>query len=255
MPNYLSWGEKFPDTIVTLDSAFYDPSYKEFFEREDIKQQMELINKFLSRCLKEKLDVKIFPYPDLVFNALKLTPLDKIKVVIIGQDPYHQYELIKEKVVPQACGLSFSVPKKIKIPSSLSNIYKNQLKYGVITETPDNGDLKHWGKQGCLLLNTSLTVQYNFPASHLKRWQYLTNELIKYISEKCDNLVFLLWGSPAMDKEQFIDLTKHKVIKSSHPSGLSVNSMCRGNSSFANTDHFNLTNDYLKGWNKEPIGW
>ena len=199
--------------------------------------------------------IKIYPYPNLLFNAFILTPLSNVKVVILGQDPYHCNEIHHDKIIPQAMGLSFSVPKGMKIPSSLQNIYKNLLKYKHIEIKPNHGNLSFWAYQGCLMLNTSLTVQHSYPNSHSKYWLPFTDKIIKYISNKLNNIVFVLWGNPALNKLNLIDQNKHKIIISSHPSGLSYNKKLKNYDSFENTDHFGEINKYLKEKNKKQIIW
>ena len=156
----------------------------------------------------------IFPPPELVFNAFRLTPLDNLKVVIIGQDPYHQPK--------QAMGLSFSVPQGIGIPSSLRNIYKSLQSDPEIPDfkMPRTGDLSSWAKQGVLLLNTILTVEYDKPNSHKKAgWDKFTTDVVALINKECDNVVFLAWGKPAQLKCQPVSRSKHHVLETSHPSG------------------------------------
>ena len=250
-----SWGEKYPEPGVKLQNIPYDVSYQPFFNRTDIQQQLEKLNRFFDRCLKEIPTVKLFPYPDLIFNALVMTPLDQIKVVILGQDPYHQFSRFENQVVPQAMGLSFSVPVGVKTPSSLRNIYRNQIDHDDICWTPNHGNLTCWAHQGCLMLNTSLTVQHGYAGCHLKRWKYFTDELIKFVSDERKDIIFLLWGGSAIDKEILIDTDKHLVLKSSHPSGLSFNNQCRGNPSFRDADHFSQVNKVLKKRGETPIVW
>ena len=209
-------------------------------------------------CLKNFLhdgNIKVFPYPDLVFNAFNLTPLDEVKVIIIGQDPYLNNEMEDNMIVPQAMGLSFSVPVGIKIPSSLKNIYKNLKKFGHIKTLPKHGNIESWAWQGVLLLNRALTVQAGHAKSHISGWSHFTQKAVEYISSNCDHVVFLLWGSPAQSVEECIDTTKHNVIKSSHPSGLSANSICQGTPPFNNVDHFGKTNEYLISIGQDPIHW
>ncbi|QKF94058.1 uracil-DNA glycosylase family 1 [Fadolivirus algeromassiliense] len=251
-----NWKDKYPDYNVDLNKLQIHNTYKPFFELPNIKEDLDSISEYLSHCLKSTNgNVNLFPYPDLVFNALNVTPLDKIKVVILGQDPYHSFENYNGKVIPQAMGLSFSVPKEFDIPSSLKNIYKNMQKYHHIDKSPNHGNLSFWSYQGCLLLNTSLTVQEGCPNCHQNYWKQITNGLIKYISDNTENVIFVLWGGPAYSKIDLIDQKKHKVIISSHPSGLSYNKKLRDYESFENTDHFGEINKYLKEHNKSTILW
>ena len=264
---YNTWGEEYPDhrnygvdKPIDLSSLPYNESWKPLFEKEFKKDSMKSISGNIGYCLNEtKGGIKIFPYPKLVFNAFNLTPLKKVKVVIIGQDPYHGSNTVKigdeEKLVPQAMGLSFSVPEGIAIPSSLDSIYKNLKKYGHIEERPTHGNLEKWAKQGCLMLNATLTVQAKCPNSHQKYWTPFTDEVIKYISKKRKNVIFVLWGKFALDKMSLIDTEKHHVIISSHPSGYSCNNKLRQYSAFVDQDHFGLINEYLKERKKKQIKW
>ncbi|KAJ8445661.1 hypothetical protein Cgig2_007137 [Carnegiea gigantea] len=160
-------------------------------------------------------DLPIYPPQHLIFNALNSTPFDKVKAVILGQDPYHG--------PGQAMGLSFSVPEGIKIPSSLVNIFK-ELKQDLGCSIPSHGNLERWAVQGVLLLNTVLTVRHHQANSHAKKgWEQFTDAVIRTISEKKRGVVFLLWGNSAQEKSRLIDGNKHHILKSAHPSGLSAN--------------------------------
>ena len=241
--NYKSWGDKYDNNKVNLRQLYVNDSWNEFFSRDDIIEILKKIEFFLEFCLKKtKGKIKIFPYPDLLFSSFNYTPLNKLKVVILGQDPYHNFEYHNNKIIPQAMGLSFSVPRGIKIPSSLKNIFKNMKKYNQIMYIPKFGDLSFLAYQGCLFLNTSLTVQCGHPNSHSKKWSEFTDKLIEYISNKKDNIIFLLWGSPSLSKLNLIDKSKHFVTISSHPSGLSCNRSLREYNSFNNTNHFKKIN-------------
>lgn len=249
-----SWEDKFPSFNVDLNTLPISESYKKFYESQIFKDNIVLINKYLSYCLNfSNGKVKIYPYPDLVFNALNATPLDKIKIVILGQDPYHDCECHGEVEVPQAMGLSFSVPKGMKIPSSLKNIYKNLQKFKHIKNIPTHGNLSFWAYQGCLMLNTILTVQKGCPDGHKGKWSKLTDELIEFISTNTTNVVFLLWGKNAYEKYNLIDNKKHKIIVSSHPSGLSCNTKFKSFNCFNDEDHFGKANEYLRKHNKSEV--
>jgi len=251
-----SWAEKYPTFIVTLENLTIHSSWEEFTKTDNFKENIEKLNKYFSYCLKfTNGKVNIFPYPDLTFNALNITPLDKTNVVILGQDPYFNCERENGKIIPQAMGLSFSVPKGIDLPPSLKNIYKNLQKFNHIVKKPKHGNLTFWAYQGCLMLNTSLSVQEKSPNGHSEKWKEITDNLIKFISDNTQNTVFLLWGSPALQKLYLIDDKKHKVIISSHPSPLSANNNLRTYGSFVDTDHFGETNKYLKMHNKKQILW
>lgn len=251
--NVESWVEKFPDHKVDLNKLTYHKSWADFVKKNN--KYFDRINNYFSDCLDTtKGKINIFPYPDLVFNALTL-PLDKVRVVILGQDPYFNCEVVDDKIIPEAMGLSFSVPVGIKIPSSLKNIFRNQLKFKVINELPKHGNLTSWKDQGCLLLNSALTVQKGNPNSHAKFWHEFTNNLIKYISDNCKDLIFVLWGRPAYEKLKYIDEEKHFIIASSHPSGLSCNKKMGNHGCFDDVDHFNTINNYLKEKGYKEINW
>lgn len=191
--------------------------------------------------IEKQLNKTIYPKGNLIFNAFNQTPFDEVKVVILGQDPYHQ--------PGQAMGLSFSVPDGVKIPPSLLNIYK-ELNKDIGMPIPTTGNLTKWASQGILLLNAALTVRENEPASHSKiGWMDFTNDIIKLISTQQNNIVFLLWGNFAHQKQLLIDTTKHKILKAAHPSPLSAHN------GFFGTKHFSSTNHYLTQHHKNPIDW
>ena len=183
---------------------------------------------------------KVFPPGPLVFNAFNLTPFNKVKVVIIGQDPYHGFG--------QAHGLCFSVPVGVKPPPSLVNIFK-EIKSDLGFEPPNHGNLEKWAHQGVLLLNASLTVNEGEANSHAQcGWHTFTDAVIKKISDEKDSVVFLLWGRFAQDKAALIDGSKHYILKSAHPSPFSV-------TQYYGCKHFSKTNELLKKQGKEPIDW
>ena len=189
----------------------------------------------------EYISKTIYPKPTDVFNAFNKTPFDKVKVVILGQDPYHGKG--------QAHGLSFSVPKGITAPPSLRNIF-TELKNDIGKEIPQDGDLTNWAEQGVLLLNAILTVVANSPASHHNMgWEDFTDTVIKTISDKKENIVFILWGAYAQKKKSLIDTQKHLVIESPHPSPFSAD---RG---FFGSKPFSKTNEYLKSKGETEINW
>ena len=198
-------------------------------------------NKFYNKVLKLYDEKEIYPLKDNIFNALKLTPYSDVKVVIVGQDPYHG--------VGEAHGLSFSVQKGIKLPPSLINIYKElQSDLGIIPSK--DGDLTSWAKQGVLLLNATLTVEKDKANSHSKiGWQPLTDYIIKKLNTKTDPIVFILWGNFARSKKVFITNPKHLIIESAHPSPLSASN------GFFGSHPFSRTNDFLIKNNIKPIDW
>ncbi len=186
--------------------------------------------------------INVYPCKSDVFNAFSLTPAHDLKVVILGQDPYHGPN--------QAHGLSFSVQKGIKTPPSLANIFKELSKDIPEFVIPNHGDLTPWAKQGVLLLNTVLTVEEGHAHSHKnKGWELFTDKVIQQINEYLDSVVFLLWGNPSQQKIKLIDTNKHSVLKSTHPSPLSAH---RG---FFGCKHFSKTNEILTRQKKSPINW
>lgn len=202
----------------------------------------------------------IYPIYPMIFNFTNYLMPEDIKVCVIGQDCYHgtYYDTIKKKYEPQATGLSFSVKKGCAIPSSLDNIYKNLDKFGHLLFRPRHGDLSYWSFQGVLMLNCALTVKKACPNSHQQIWSDFTDELLRIISTKYKNIIFVLWGKFAHSKK-FTDVIKnqssHKFIISSHPSGYSANSPYREFASFMDTDHFGLINKYLDEFGKDKIDW
>jgi uracil-DNA glycosylase len=221
------------------DNIKLHKSWLSYLASEFDADYMLKLRKFL---LDEKKNKKIiYPNDDLIFNAFNTTPLNKVKVVILGQDPYHG--------PMQAHGLSFSVLSGVTIPPSLKNIYK-EIERDLQLKMPKHGCLQSWADQGVLLLNATLTVEQAKAGSHQKKgWEHFTDKAIQIVNDRCENVVFLLWGNYAQKKGQLIDSNKHYVIKSSHPSPLSAH---RG---FLGNNHFSLTNDYLKAEGKEPIDW
>ena len=190
---------------------------------------------------KRRAEVRVFPEEKNVFNALELTPFESVKVVILGQDPYHGFG--------QAHGLSFSVQKGIPLPPSLRNIYK-ELQEDLGGELPTEGDLSHWAKQGVLLLNTVLTVEEGNANSHKGMgWERLTNRLIESLNELNHPVIFILWGKPAQDKEKLITNPNHVILKAPHPSPLSA---YRG---FFGSKPFSRVNDILIQQGQSPIRW
>lgn len=184
---------------------------------------------------------QIFPPGKLIFNAFNSTPFDQVKVVIIGQDPYHG--------PGQAHGLCFSVQHGVKPPPSLKNIYK-ELLADLGVPTPNHGNLEKWTAQGVLLINAMLTVRARTPASHQKKgWEEFTDAVIKKLNDEQSGIVFICWGRYAQNKANFIDPTKHHVLKSAHPSPFSAHS------GFFGSKPFSQTNKLLTAQGKEPIDW
>lgn len=213
-------------------------SWKDILQDEFEKNYFKTLVNFIH---SEYSTHKVFPPANLIFNAFDKCPLDEVKVVIIGQDPYHN--------LGQANGLCFSVNEGVKIPPSLLNIYK-EIEEDLGKSIPTSGNLEHWSQQGVLLLNATLTVRAHTPGSHQgKGWEQFTDVVIDTLSKECSNLVFLLWGNYAQQKGKSIDANKHLVLKSPHPSPLSAH---RG---FFGNKHFSKANDYLIEHNKKPIEW
>ncbi len=214
--------------------ASWEEALKEEFSKEYFQK--------LSKTVREAyLSKSVFPPPKLVFNAFQQCPFDAVKVVILGQDPYHGKG--------QAHGLSFSVPHTVAIPPSLLNIYK-EIRNDIGTPIPSSGNLERWAKQGVLLLNATLTVEESRAGSHQKLgWEQFTDAVIKTLSDKKENVVFLLWGRYAQAKDVLIDQNKHLILKAAHPSPLSASN------GFFGSKHFSKTNEYLEQHNSTPIVW
>lgn len=230
-------------------------SWKKFIKKEMNKEYFkEIFEKIKKDQDNKKL---IFPFPNNVFETFKYTKRKKLKCVIIGQDPYINYQVIKNEIVPQAMGMSFSVPKSVKVPPSLKNIYKELSESVEDFNIPKHGDLSKWVKnEKIILLNAALTVVNGKSNSHKNVWVKFTDNLIKYISEKTDNVVFVLWGNFAKSKAKLIDLSKHKIVSGVHPSPLSARYNLKGqNNSFFGHNQFNKINDYLEKCNKSKINW
>ena len=216
-----------------------EPSWKKELKEEFGKPYFEQIVHFLKE--EKKAGKTIYPPGKLIFNAFECTPFDKVKVVVIGQDPYHN--------PGQAHGLCFSVPDGVQPPPSLLNIFK-ELHEDLNIPIPNTGNLEKWATQGVLLLNASLTVEANKPMSHSGiGWHFFTDEVIKHVSKDKDHVVFMLWGKFAQNKENLIDITKHKVLKAAHPSPLSAYN------GFFGCRHFSKTNNLLREMGEQPIDW
>lgn len=215
-----------------------EESWKEVLKDEFEKPYFKILTDFVR---KEYQTQTVYPPAKLIFNAFDLCPFDKVKVVIIGQDPYHG--------PGQAHGLCFSVNDGIDVPPSLVNIYK-EIKEDLGIEPPASGNLERWAKQGVLLLNATLTVRARTAGSHQnKGWEEFTDRAIKELSEKRKDVVFMLWGSYAQKKGAIIDTKKHCVLTSVHPSPLSA---YRG---FLGCKHFSKANEYLKSKGLTEICW
>ncbi|WP_298141534.1 uracil-DNA glycosylase [uncultured Acinetobacter sp.] len=223
-----------------LQKIQLDESWKLTLSDFLLSPKMDELKQFLVQ--EKQADKTIYPPSSLIFNALNTTPLHQVKVVILGQDPYHGPN--------QAHGLSFSVQRGVAIPPSLRNIF-HELHSDLGVDIPKHGNLTHWAEQGVLLLNAVLTVEAGQPTSHQKRgWEDFTDHVIDVLNQQCEHIVFILWGAYAQRKGQRIDPNKHLVLKAAHPSPLAAN---RGG--FFGCKAFSKTNNYLKQNGIEPINW
>lgn len=223
---------------MKINTPNIDPTWYEVLENQFNADYFGDLKTFL---VDEKSRYRVYPPGSLIFNAFNLTPLPAVKVVILGQDPYHG--------AGQAHGLAFSVPPRVAFPPSLRNIFK-ELQADLGIEIPPSGSLDGWARQGVLLLNTTLTVREATPMSHAGHgWETFTDAAIKAVSDRNDNVVFMLWGSHAASKKQLIDTSRHCVLQAPHPSPLSAS---RG---FFGCRHFSTANDYLRQHGKTPIDW
>ncbi len=222
-----------------------DPAWKAHFAHEFSQDYMIRLREFLRSEIKS--GAVVYPPKDQWFNAFLFAPFDEIKVVIVGQDPYHGEG--------QAHGLSFSVPDGVAIPPSLRNIYK-ELHRDLGVTIPSSGNLEAWARQGVLLLNASLTVRAAEANSHSKQgWLKFTNACIRQINEQRQGVVFLAWGRFAHEVCSVVDSTKHCVIKTSHPSPLGASKTGRDFSAFLGSGCFSAANEYLNAQGKPVITW
>ena len=222
---------------IDIDKVKIEPSWKEILKEDFLSPNFVRVKE---NFLRAKAAGEVYPPNTLIFNAFNLTPFNAVKVVILGQDPYHG--------AGQAMGLSFSVPRGVKIPPSLQNIYKEIYDDLGIAE-PNSGDLSYWAKQGVLLLNATLSVSAGQANSHSNfGWQEFTDAAISKLSERARNVVFMLWGNPAKAKASLIDASRHLVLTAAHPSPLA-----RG--AFFGCRHFSKANLYLAQHGKAPIDW
>lgn len=221
-----------------MNKEIFGNDWDDCLQAEFEKPYYRQLRQFLKKEYAEK---PIYPQLDDLWTAFKLTPYHHVKVVILGQDPYHG--------AGQAHGLSFSVKPGVRIPPSLRNMFK-ELATDIGCEIPKDGTLTGWAKQGVLMLNTVLTVREGQAHSHKKQgWETFTDEVIRKLSSRKEPIVFVLWGRPAQEKKKLIDLSKHAVVESYHPSPLSAS---RG---FLDSRPYSKTNDILQSWGKAPIDW
>ncbi|EPN1533182.1 uracil-DNA glycosylase [Campylobacter upsaliensis] len=223
---------------IKLDKIKMNADWLEFLEEEFKKPYFLDIKRQYIETLKAGKN--IYPPANLTFNAFNLTPLNSLKIVLLGQDPYHKQN--------QAMGLSFSVPKGVQIPPSLRNIFK-ELNADLGVKIPQNGDLSAWARQGVLLLNAIFSVEENKPLSHsLWGWQEFSDNIIKKLSLEKEGLIFILWGKFAQSKKSLIDTRKHFILEAAHPSPLA-------RQGFLGCRHFSKSNALLEKLGKEPIKW
>lgn len=216
-----------------------EASWKDALQKEFSQPYFEKIVHFLKDA--KQAGKVVYPAGSNIFNAFNTTPFEDVRVVILGQDPYHN--------PGQAHGLSFSVPKNVAPPPSLVNIFK-EVCSDLGVPAPTHGNLEKWAKQGVLLLNAALTVEANSPMSHSKiGWHEFTNDVIRTISDKKDHVVFILWGSFAKSKQELIDRNKHLILTAPHPSPLSAYN------GFFGCGHFSKTNQWLQSKGLKPIDW
>lgn len=221
-----------------MPNVHIEPSWKNTLKEEFAAPYWDRLTSFVR---EEYQKVRVYPPPKLVFNAFDLCPFENVKVVILGQDPYHG--------PGQAHGLCFSVQGGVSRPPSLQNIYK-EISDDLGVHVPTTSDLTHWAQQGVLLLNATLTVRAGQAGSHQgKGWERFTDAVIKKVSDQREHVVFLLWGRYAQQKENLIDRTKHLVLKAAHPSPLSARN------GFFGCRHFSKTNAYLEEHHGTSIRW
>lgn len=222
---------------INLDDVRIESGWKEALREEFLSEYFVKIKENLLAAKEREI---VYPPGNLIFNAFNLTPFERVRAVILGQDPYHGAH--------QAMGLSFSVPRGVRIPPSLVNIYK-EIKSDLGISEPESGDLSYWAKQGVLLLNASLSVGANRANSHSGfGWQIFTDAVIKILSARRQSLVFMLWGNFAKAKSALIDAQKHLILTAAHPSPLA-------GGAFFGCRHFSRCNEYLRAHGLGEIDW
>ncbi|WP_299085477.1 uracil-DNA glycosylase [uncultured Campylobacter sp.] len=222
---------------INLDDVRIESGWKEALREEFLSEYFAKIKENLLAAKEREI---VYPPGNLIFNAFNLTPFERVRAVILGQDPYHGEH--------QAMGLSFSVPRGVRIPPSLVNIYK-EIKSDLGISEPESGDLSYWAKQGVLLLNASLSVGANRANSHSGfGWQIFTDAVIKILSARRQNLVFMLWGNFAKAKSALIDAQRHLILTAAHPSPLA-------GGAFFGCRHFSRCNEYLRAHGLGEIDW
>lgn len=227
------------EDFLALELSQLSSDWLVYLGPELSKPYFRRLKEFLN---EERCKTKVFPPEDLMYSWARLCPFKGVKVVLIGQDPYHNDK--------QAMGLCFSVPKGVPIPPSLLNIYRELTQDVTGFKAPNHGDLSYWAEQGVLLLNTSLSVRAHEPASHAGRgWELFTDAVIRSVNGHRKNIVFILWGNHAQKKASMVDRKKHLVLTGVHPSPLSAS---RG---FFGCKHFSKTNEYLQNHGIQSIDW
>jgi uracil-DNA glycosylase len=224
---------------ISISQHLTDPEWNKVLTSEIRSPYFEKLSNFLEERIRQ--NQLVYPPQNLIFNALNLTPFKNVKVVLLGQDPYHGNN--------QAHGLCFSVQNGVPLPPSLKNIFK-ELKADLALPIPTSGNLETWAGQGVLMLNATLTVENGKPGSHQGMgWEIFTDQIIRLLSEKKSDLIFLLWGKFAQAKSVLIDESKHTVLKAAHPSPFSAYN------GFFGCRHFSKTNSLLVNKGIEPVNW
>lgn len=245
--------------ISSLKSLIFNDAWNDFFDIIEKKSYFKILENEIFN-----FNDKVIPYPELIFSSFNMLSPYQIKVIFIGQDPYPGFIIKNNKIIPQAMGLSFSVPLNYDKPKSLDNIYKNLLEYNHIQKIPNTGCLISWTLQGCFMINASFSTTLSTSNAHKSIWKKFTRDLLIYLNS-LDNIVFVVWGKDANNLCFNIDPDKHFIITSSHPSPFSAHktftgSVYKSNSyttypSFLSIDHFGLINKYLESKNKDIINW
>lgn len=267
--NFKKWSEYFPNNKVDIRYLIFNKDWSEFFDQIENKPYISVINNILSECIADK--TILVPDAELVFNSLNVISPKDIKVIFIGQDPYIRLQEIDGKIIPQAIGLSFSLPIGYSKTPSLDNIYKNLIKFKHIKRIPNYGCLATWAIQGCFFLNAALTTVSGKSNAHKSIWEEFTKDIITYLSNKFQNLIFIAWGLNAHYIVLNVNPKQHLILTSSHPSPYSFSNNFQGWTyepnkilnlrkrvtypSFSSFDHFGKINEHLKKNNKMPILW
>lgn len=258
--NFKSWKECFPTNKIKLRSLIFNPKWNHFFDIIENKPYFKRMEEILSDILVKNKQTMV-PHAELVFNSFNILSPFQIKAVFIGQDPYTDIKKINKMDIPQAMGFSFSVPFGYPKPPSLSNIYSNMIDFNHLKSMPTTGCLSYWIIQGCFMINAALTTFFGVKNAHSTIWKSFTEDLLNYLNNEFEDLIFVVWGKPAHLLCQSIDPKKHRIITSSHPSPMSFTNTFTGTSygtfknprdkkiitypSFKSVDHFGKINDFL----------